>query len=288
MRNGSFFVPREQIRPFFNPGSMNNEEGLYLAWETDPATARRVLPPQLDLFSAEHPIVMVYVVDIREPTFASWYMEGGIMMLARYREKTGAYMLNLQLSGPGACTGMNSGREFSGLPKKICEKIVVERNDTLAHAVIESKGRRIFDAEIELGGYNEPLMGELHPDAGPGRRERGACFLFRYRTDTAPDGHMTFPEATLLNYDSVTDYSSWEPAAIRSITMEPSLDDPWAEMTVVKPIGAAYSVNSNWVAGLSCLAQFTGDEADSLISYLFTGRWDRSTIRPGHQRYGQL
>jgi acetoacetate decarboxylase len=70
--------------------------------------------------------------------------------------------------------------------------------------------------------------------------------------------------------------------------MEPSLDDPWAELSVVKPLGAAYSINSNWVPSVSRIAQFEGDEADHLISYLFSGRWDRSTICAGHQRYGQF
>ena len=31
MKNGSFFIPREQIYPFFNPVEMNNEEGLYIS-----------------------------------------------------------------------------------------------------------------------------------------------------------------------------------------------------------------------------------------------------------------
>ena len=69
------------------------------------------------------------------------------------------------------------------------------------------------------------------------------------------------------------------------ITMAPSLDDPWAELSVVKPLGAAYSINSNWVSSVSRIAEFEGDEADNLISYLFSGRWDRSTICAGHQRY---
>jgi acetoacetate decarboxylase len=38
-----------------------------------------VLPPPLALIDSEHPVVMVYVVNIREPTFAPWYMEGGII-----------------------------------------------------------------------------------------------------------------------------------------------------------------------------------------------------------------
>lgn len=288
MKNGSFFIPREQIHPFFNPGEMNNEEGLYLCWETDPAVARRVLPPPLALFNPEHPMVMVYVVNIREPTFGPWYMEGGMMLLCSYGETTGAYFLNLQLSGPGAPMGMCSGREFSGLPKKISERIVVERTDDCARASIDSKGKRIFDVEVELGAYNDPLAAQLYKDAGPGRQVRGSCLLFQYECGKSSDGHMTFPNMRLVNYDSATDYQSWEPARITSIKMESSLDDPWAELAVVKPLGAAYSINSNRDVRTSLLAEFEGDQADNLISYLLSGRWDRSTISAGHQRYGQF
>lgn len=287
MRNGSYFVPRERIYPFFNPAGMNDEEGLYLSWETDPDVARRVLPPVLDLVDPSHPVVTVYVVNIREPTFAPWYMEGGMYLQCRHGERHGAYFLNLQLSGPGAPMGLSSGRENSGLPKKLCDRIVVERNDDWVHALIEAKGRRIFDAEVEIGAYNDPVMGRLNEGAGPGGQVGASVFLFQYETGVG-DGHLTFPRMSLVNYDSVYDYESWEPARITSLAMEPSLDDPWAELTVVKPLGAAYSINSNWVRSVSGIAELEGEEADSLISYLFTGRWDRSTISLGHQRYGQL
>jgi acetoacetate decarboxylase len=289
MKNGSYFIPREQIYTFMNPGAMNNEEGLYITWETDPIAARRVLPPQLDLLDPAHPIAMVYVVNIREPTFAPWYMEGGISLLCRYGDIVGAYFLNLQLSGPGAHMGLCSGRETAGLPKKMCERIVVERNGNWASALIERNGRRIFSVEVEMGGYNDPIMEIMRKDYGPGYTERGACLLFQYECGRSPEGHATFPRMRLVHYDSVTDFQTWEPACITSLQMEPSIDDPWAELAVVKPLGAGYSINSNWVAGISPLAQFEGDEADSLISYLFSGRWDRSTLVTGRfQRYGQF
>jgi len=289
MKNGSYFIPREEIKAFMNPGAMNNEEGLYILWETDPEAARRVLPPMLELINPDHPIAMVYVVNIREPTFAPWYMEGGICLLCRYGDKGGVYFLNLQLSGPGAPMGLCSGREMSGLPKKLCERIVIERNGTWAHAMIEAKGRRIFSVEIEIGVYNDPITEVMYQNAGPGRQDRGACMLFQYQSVQAPDGHLTFPRMLLVNYDSITDYLSWEPASITSLEMEPSLDNPWAEITMVKPLGAAYSVNSNRVAGVTPIVEFEGDEADSLMSYLFSGRWDRSTLTTSHtQRYGQF
>ncbi len=272
-----------------NPGALNNQEGLWIQWETDPTAARRVLPPQLELFEPAHPIAMVYVVNIREPTFAPWYMEGGLSLLCRYGEIVGAYFLNLQLSGPGANMGLCSGREGSGLPKKMCERIVVERNGDCASALIERKGRRIFSVEVEMGGYNDPLMEAMHKDYGPGYQERGAALLFQYELEKAPEGHNTFSNMRLVHYDSVTDFQTWEPARIKSLHMEPSLDDPWAELAVVKPLGAGYSLNSNWIPGVSTLAHFEGDEGDSLISYLFSGRWDRSTLVTGRfQRYGQF
>ena len=109
-----------------------------------------------------------------------------------------------------------------------------------------------------------------------------------HRWDEASQGHVTFPKMRLVNYDSATDYQTWETARIASIKMEPSLDDPWAEIPAVKPLGAAYSINSNRDVRTSLLAEFEGGEADNLISYLLSGRWDRSTISAGHQRYGQF
>ena len=287
MDNGSYFIPRERLHAFMNPAAMNNQEGLTIYWETDPDIARRVLPPPLEFAMPGQALVYAYVVNIREPTFAPWYMEGGIGLMCRHGETTGIYFLNLQVSGPGAPMGMASGREFSGLPKKPCERIVVERNDDWARAFIERKGRRIFDIEVKLGAYNDPLMELFYKDVGPGSRQRGACLLFKYEPGQGPNGQTRFPKMSLVNYDSANDYQSWEPGCIESLQMEPSLDDPWAELRVVRPLGAGYGILSNPVLGISTLAEFEGEEADNLFSYLFTGRWDRSTLCSGHQRYGQ-
>ena len=291
MKNGSYFIPREQLQGFMNPSALNSMEGLYLYWQTDPAIARRVVPPPLELVTPDQPLAFVYAVNIREPTFAPWYMEAALGLLCRYGETTGIYFLNLQLSGPGALMALCSGREFSGLPKKLCERILVERTNTWAHALIESKGRRIFEIEAELGAYNDPLMAQLYQDVGPGCRQRSSCLLFQYDPSTlsqGPQGQTTFPRMCLVNYDSANDYQSWEPGSIAALRMEPSLDDPWAELTVVKPLGVGYGILSNPVFGVSTLAEFEGEEADKLFSYLFSGRWDRSTLCAGHQRYGQF
>ena len=47
--------------------------------------------------------------------------------------------------------------------------------------------------------------------------------------------------------------------------MELSIDDPWVELSVVRPLGAAYSINSNWVPSISLLAEFEGSACKELI-----------------------
>lgn len=93
MKSGSFFLPREKLYSFTNPSVLNSMEGLFLNWETDPAVARRVLPSPLEFADPAHPVVYVYVVNIREPSMAPWYMEGGLALICRYGDTPGAYFL---------------------------------------------------------------------------------------------------------------------------------------------------------------------------------------------------
>lgn len=284
MKNGSFFIPREELSM---SGGMKNIEGVKLFWETDPAVARRILPPPLELPDPEHPVVYAHVANIREPGFAPWYMEACLALFARYRETISLYFLNILLSGPGALMGMCHGRENFGLPKKLCERIVVERLDDCARAVVEAKGRRILDVEVGLGTYNEALVGQMLA-AKPGPQEKSNCFVFQYDQALAPDGRLSCSNARLCSYRNVSDVHSVEPASIKSIVMEPSLDDPWAELPVAKPLAATYGVHSEGPAEVSELVQLDADKADRLLSYLFSGRFDRSMICKGHQRFGQF
>ena len=74
---------------FLKDAAMNNQEGIFLSGITD-RSVQRLLPPPLELADPENPIFYLYIVNIREPTFAPWYMEGGIGVIARYKEKCDA------------------------------------------------------------------------------------------------------------------------------------------------------------------------------------------------------
>ena len=182
MKNGSYFIPREQLYPFMQPRRDEQRGGpLHLLGDRPGRRAARAPATCSSCSDPQHPIAMVYVVNIREPTFAPWYMEGGLCLLCRYGEQGGVYFLNLQLSGPGAPMGLCSGREFSGLPKKICERIVVERNRRLARALIESQGPAHLRRRGGDRGIQRPAHGpDVRGTTGRGPGQRGACLLFQY------------------------------------------------------------------------------------------------------------
>ncbi|MEA5013862.1 MAG: acetoacetate decarboxylase family protein [Candidatus Limiplasma sp.] len=278
----SYFVPAQKLAGFMDGGAMNSQEGLYLFGIADPSV-KRLLPPPLELADDRKPMFYVYIVNIREPTFAPWYLEGGIGVMARYKERTGLYFFNLQLSGPGALMGAFAGREASGLPKKLCQRIVVERTDARGHCCIERDGVRLVDVELEIGRYNDPsfhVEQEGCQEAPGGILTQGGCLLHKYRLDGG------FKDMELIYYDSPTRYYAWEPAAA-TLTLASSPDDPWGDIPVVSVLGAGWAKCDNSVRGTSLLYRYPQDPATALdtMQYLYAGRYDRSLLCRGHQRY---
>ena len=118
MKDG-YFIPKQDIQAFMKGAAMNNQYGIQFFALAEPEAAARALPPPLELVDQENPLLFGYVVNIREPSFAPWYMEGGIGLMSRFGNTEGLYFLGLMLSGPGALMAAFTGRESSGLPKKI-------------------------------------------------------------------------------------------------------------------------------------------------------------------------
>lgn len=278
----SFFVPEEKLAGFMRNGAMNGQEGVYLYGLADPSV-KRLLPPPLELADPVNPMFYLYIVNIREPTFAPWYMEGGLGVMARHEENVGLYFFGLQLSGPGALMGAFTGREGAGLPKKLCERIVVERTDEYARCFIERHGVRLVDVELEIGRYNNPdfhLEQENCRETAGGTVVEGGCLLHRYSVDEG----VNFKDMEILRYDSPTRYYSWEPASA-TVRLVSSIDDPWGEIPLASVLGAGWTRCDNWVRGLSPVYRYPREKTFATMQYLFSGRYDRSLLCRGHQRY---
>ncbi len=280
--NGSFFVPMETIATSDSAVALNSQEGVYLFGLTDPSV-QRLLPQPLTLENPDMPMFYAYIVCIREPTFAPWYMEGGIGVLAKYREHSGVYFFGLQLSGPGALMGMLTGREGGGLPKKLCEKIVVGRTGDSGHCYIERKGTRLMDIKLQMGEYNEPALRFEQEGAGEipgGITMEGGCLSHRYSREYA----RGYSNMELLYYNSPTRYETWEKARA-TVALESSIDDPWAEIPLTKVLGAAWSKCDNSIKSVDSLYRYPDDAALDAMQYLFTGRYDSSVFCKQHQIY---
>lgn len=277
----SNFTPLEKLRGFMKDGAMNNQYGIQFFAIAEPEAAARALPPPLELADPTAPVLYGYIVNIREPTFAPWYMEGGIGLIARYEQTVGLYFLGLQLSGPGALMGAFSGREGSALPKKLCERILVEREGDWGHCLIERNGVPLVDVTLHMGRYNAPDFALEQEGCTPESPivTEGGCLLFK--SEMAAQG---FKNMRLMHYDSPTRFYRWEPAEAE-ITLRSSKDDAWGEIPLVNVLGAGWMVSDNFVRGLTPLLQLSDDDAERTMQYLFSGRFDQCTLSHHHQRY---
>ena len=277
----SNFTPLEKLQGFMKDGAMNNQYGIQFFAIAEPQAAARALPPPLQLIDPMAPVMYGYIVNIREPTFAPWYMEGGIGLMARYGETIGLHFLGLQLSGPGALMGAFSGREGSGLPKKLCERILVERDGDWGHCLIQRNGVPLVEVTLKMGHYNDPTFVLEQEGCSPDNPvvTEGGCLLYKSEMDAGG-----FKNMRLMHYDSPTRFYSWEPAEAQ-ISLASSRDDPWGEIPLIGVQGAGWMVSDNFVRGLRPLLDLSEEEAEESMSYLFAGRFDQCTLSHDHQHY---
>ena len=273
------FVPEEQLKNFMKEGAMNQQYGIQILCSLHKEKAQELLPPPLKI--TEPATGYIYIVNIREPSFGPWYMEGGIGIMAQYKDIVGLHFIGLQLSGPGSLMGMCAGREGSGLPKKLCERIHVERLHDHGHCFIERNGIRLIDVELDLGKYNDPKI--KHPQENCSIENpittEGGCLLFRHRI-----GGETFENIQMIHYDSPTKYYSWEPASAK-VTLSSSPDDPWGDVPITGVLSAGWMVSDNWVKSQKIVHEYPDDQAQNIMQYLFSGRYDKCTLYTDHQIY---
>lgn len=277
----SYFIPLDKLGGFMKDGAMNNQYGIQFFAIAEAEAAARALPPPLELLDPEAPVLFGYIVNIREPSFAPWYMEGGIGLMARYGQTVGLHFLGLQLSGPGALMGAFSGREGSGLPKKLCERILVERQGDWGHCLIERRGVPLVEVTLQMGHYNDPnfSLGQEGSSREKPITTEGGCLLYKAELEAQSLRNMR-----LMYYDSPTRFYSWEPAQAQ-IKLCSSKDDPWGEIPLVKVLGAGWMVSDNFVRSLTPLLELSDDEAQQIMQYLYSGRFDQCMLTHDHQHY---
>lgn len=268
----SFLVPKEDLPNFGKVSLMDEQEGLYLAYLTDPAAIARLLPPPLAPFSM--PVVTLSVCHVRKPSFADDYYEAILGVYATYGKSLGLYPLGLVLGGPGAEMAVQCGRDNGSIPKKLGAEFVIRREGNQVTAGVTRRGTQLVNAALQIGEYNSPLTHVLYQAPAAGKQTFGGGFYFHFDREPDENGVSHFRNGALLMNQCEYNYQSWEPG-FAELTLESSVDDPWAELPVHTIIGGAYSKNSLLVHKLNLAENL---DADAIIPYLLTGRYDRTAF----------
>lgn len=266
----SFFLPKEKMESFGKMSLMDGQEGLYVAYLTDPAAIRKVLPPVLKPFAM--PVVTVSVCHVNKPSFADDYYEAILGVYAMYGTQLGLYPLGLVLGGPGSEMACFAGRDNASMPKKTGAEFVIRRDENNVTVGVTRRGTQLVDATLKIGAYNCPLAHAIYQAPAAGKQVYGGGFYCHFDRIPDDDGTPRFVNTGLLTNLVEYNYKTWEPG-FAGLSLSSSIDDPWGELPINTIIGGAYSENSIMVHKVKYLQPLDPDE---VMPYLLTGYYDRT------------
>ena len=239
-------------------------EMLTVFWETKPEIIAKLLPPPLE--PAEYPLAMAFVANYPATNFDCVYKESALFVRASYNGEEGGYCLAMPVTSDIAMAG---GREVFGFPKKMAEIDITRDGDSIG-GWTQRRGIRYMEIQATMTGkFNDPEAQEMI--MGAGMDEDGTMKAISYNFK-----HFPAPEGGTLDYDPrlVRQETIFKPKEMQfgeaKIILTHSDYDPWAEVEVVKMLGAIYSVGDNSMLGGKTVAEVSLME---FAPYAFL-KWD--------------
>lgn len=273
---GSFLVTNEHLNGFLaKPGqaaAMNQMEGFSIIGLTEPEV-NRLLPPQLQLTDEKNPLFYLYGAKVGKPTFSKEYYEVGLGLFVKKGILEGIYYLNLQLSGPGAEMATYIGRENAGFPKKLAEKIELERVEKAGTCKVTRHGTQICCVELNIG-ENAPAQIR--------QKQEGCSKEAPIALQTGSFNYLFCPKGAKQEIDmqylpSIVTYSKWEKAEA-AVTLDGSIDDPWNEIPIRSIISAGW-MNCDLQFGTAVqISSIPESERTETLQRLMIGKYDNDTF----------
>lgn len=239
-------------------------EMLRIIWETKPEIVKRLLPKPLK--PTAKPIATAFVADYPKTNFCPPYKEAALFILAEYDGVEGVYCLAMPVTNDMAMAG---GREVFGYPKKMADIHFGNQGD-FVEGWAERHEVRYFHVKAQLGGPpNDAGLMELLQGDPSGNLEREIhCYNFKHFPN--PEG-LGFDYNPRLILEAVTFKTAEIKIGKAEVVMNPSDQDPWAEVEVVKMLGAVYTKGDNTMQPGKIVAEVDPIE---FAPHAFL-RWDR-------------
>jgi acetoacetate decarboxylase len=210
-------------------------EMLTVMWETKPEIVKRLLPAPLA--PATKPIATAFVAYYPKTSFGSPYYEGALFLSAVYDGIEGNYCLAMPVTGDLA---MAAGREVFGYPKKMAN-IQLNRNGNTMEASIERHGLCFFKLRARLTGT--PNTSEFTDIVLNSSSEEGTvCYNVKHFFASDGGGFDYNPR---LIRERVILRPKLAELGEAEVELSHSEYDPWAEVEIVRILGAAYAVGDN-------------------------------------------
>ncbi len=239
-------------------------EMLVVFWETKPDIVRRLLPPPLK--PAAQPIATAFVANYPRTNFDVTYQESALFLRAEWEGEEGGYCLAMPVTRDMAMAG---GREIFGFPKKIGD-IQLHRKGNAFEGWTERRGIRFMEVRAKMTGkFNVEEAQEMFLGTGstPDGSTEAVSYLFK---------HFPAPEGMGFDYNPrlVTQVTTMRPKEVQigeaEVLLRPSDYDPWAEVEVVRVLGAVYTVGDNSMKSGTVVAEVDPME---FAPYAFL-KWD--------------
>lgn len=278
---GSFFTPLEECKGFISPGTMFDQEGIYVTWTTNPKAVAKIVPPPLVPLA---PVVFTYIINIQKATFCSRYTEAAMGIPCLFNGKMGIYWLSFLLGGPGAEMGTHLGREVVGIPKKMADNISLNRMGKHVVASCTRHGVKLIDIDMEITGeYPNAAAAGVLGDPKPGDQQVLPGYFLNYAYRQRRDGSVEWRDMTLSEMEFVINYHDFTKGSA-SVTLGDSYEDPWSELEVVEVLGAGYMKNDIDLCWSVDLHKYEGDGWD-MAPYFMSGRFDKGALTQGESSF---
>jgi acetoacetate decarboxylase len=217
---------RRAINPTFSGAEM-----LVARFRTDRDVVSNILPHPLKAPAEPHAVA--FVARYPETNFGCVYNEGALFVPAVYREEEGLYCLAMPVDDDMAMAG---GRERLGFPKKMADRITLDRDGDRVVGSVIRKGTEILrlEATVETPASLASLdgLGALGTDEADRPCAEAVSFLVKF--SPRPDGAGFDYLPRLVR--QVTQFRP-RPGLRRGegrVTLRSSVYDPLAEVPIVE------------------------------------------------------